>query len=449
MKKNHQKLPGSLSVLVAVLLLCCTLFAAEAFTSAYMLRADMTENQLYTLSDTTIEVLSSLASPVEITVFSSETDFLPLVSETLLRYEAFSDGKVSVRYTDPYTHPQEVRLWQNQGHTITEGTLVVQGTHISEVIQLEDLFVTDGENVTALRIEQPLTSAIARSGSGKTLVAQFAEGHDETYSDSFRSLLNQNGFSVGRVTLSVSEPACDLLIIAAPSADYLPAEIEKLHAFMNDGGRLMVFLASESSALPNLSAFLAEWGIGLTDIMVGDRLQYVDANPLSIVPVYASHEINARFSGMRIYPVLPRALALQPLYTKNGSTTTAKVLYSTDQAYAHSGSDQIAAPFVLAITAERKGLDSSSRLFACGSSGLYADSLMNNTAFANSMLLAQAIGWTTEQPDSIGIPARSILDLPLAITAGQLYLFIGLLIIALPAFYLLCGFIVYLRRRHL
>lgn len=295
---------------------------------------------------------------------------------------------------------------------------------------------------------QPLTSAIVRSGSGEALRAQFIEGHDESYTEGFKALLEQNGFSVGRVTLSVSDPDCELLILAAPTADLLAEEIAKLQAFMNDGGRLMVFLSPEAAQLPGLCAFLAEWGVGVTDTVVGEHLQYVDANPLSIVPVYAAHDINARFSGLRIYPVLTGALALEALYTRNGSTTTAKVLYSTDRAYAHDGTDA-AAPFVLAMTSQRKNAGPDSRVFACGSRGLYADSLLENAAFANSMLLAQAISWTTEQENTIGIPARSIGSAPIAVTARQQALFAALLILALPALILLAGLSVYLRRRHL
>lgn len=65
------------------------------------------------------------------------------------------------------------------------------------------------------------------------------------------------------------------------------------------------------------------------------------------------------------------------------------------------------------------------------------------------MLLAQAIGWSTEQSDTLGIPARSLSSTPIAITAGQLYLFAGLFIVGLPVVYLLVGLTVYLRRRHL
>ena len=117
--KSRKKLSAPLSAAIAFLLFLSVIFAAESLTSALTLRLDMTEDGLYTLSDTTVDVLSHLSAPVTVTVFSNETDFVPLVHETLLRYQALSDQMVSIRYVDPYTHPSEVKRWQNQGFTIT------------------------------------------------------------------------------------------------------------------------------------------------------------------------------------------------------------------------------------------------------------------------------------------------------------------------------------------
>lgn len=106
---------------------------------------------------------------------------------------------VSIRYVDPYTHPSEVKRWQNQGFTITEGTLAVEGQFTAEVIQLEDLFITDGETVTALQIEQPLTSAIARGGRSETLRARSSRGTMNLTARAFKRCCGKMAFpSVGQ-----------------------------------------------------------------------------------------------------------------------------------------------------------------------------------------------------------------------------------------------------------
>lgn len=49
---------------------------------------------------------------------------------------------------------------------------------------------------------------------------------------------------------------------------------------MNDGGRLMVFLSSEAQAMPRLGRLSGGMGVGMTDIVVGDSLQYVEREPV-------------------------------------------------------------------------------------------------------------------------------------------------------------------------
>lgn len=56
--KSRKKLSAPLSAAIAFLLFLSVIFAAESLTSALTLRLDMTEDGLYTLSDTTVDVLS-------------------------------------------------------------------------------------------------------------------------------------------------------------------------------------------------------------------------------------------------------------------------------------------------------------------------------------------------------------------------------------------------------
>lgn len=61
--KSRKKLSAPLSAAIAFLLFLSVIFAAESLTSALTLRLDMTEDGLYTLSDTTVDVLSHLSAP--------------------------------------------------------------------------------------------------------------------------------------------------------------------------------------------------------------------------------------------------------------------------------------------------------------------------------------------------------------------------------------------------
>lgn len=436
------------TALAAALLLLSSNVLAGVLTDRFGLRLDLTDKQLYTLSADTLEVLPLTEGPVVIRVFNSETDVLPLLRETLSRYALSGGGKVSVQYIDPYAHPDQVSEYTAQGYVVAENTIAVQGERCCRVIQLDELFETDADgNVTHLKIEQALTPAILFASRSEPRPMQFIEGHDESYSASLAALFTQNNYSVGRVTLSVQSPEAGLLVLANPQRDLEAGEISKLDAFLNDGGDMLVFLSQVSASLPNLRAFLNEWGIDVTDTAVAETLQYVDANPLAIVPVYASHPINRLFVNTRLYPVLTHTVALNQLYTRNGTVSTAKVLYSSDRAFAESGTSA-EPPFVLSLTSEKALQGKKARLFVSGSSGLYADSLMQTSSYANMDFIAQAIAWCADEPDAVSIPVRDVQRIPLAVTAGQLTT-ISVAVVLLPSVLLLVigGMVVYRRRR--
>ena len=88
-----------------------------------------------------------------------------------------------------------------------------------------------------------------------------------------------------------------------------------------------------SVSLNNLSSFLEEWGIGLSHILVAEKTQYTDSNPLSIVPIYSGHEINSYFNANKLYLEMPQTIALNQIFVTRGNITTAKLLYSSDRSY--------------------------------------------------------------------------------------------------------------------
>jgi ABC-type uncharacterized transport system involved in gliding motility auxiliary subunit len=93
--------------LAAVLLLALNIFSDVAFTS---MRADLTQNKLYTLTDGTKHLLSSLQEPVRLRLFLSQhlatrvpriNSYATRVRELLGEYEREANGKLIVNVVDP------------------------------------------------------------------------------------------------------------------------------------------------------------------------------------------------------------------------------------------------------------------------------------------------------------------------------------------------------------
>ncbi len=451
-RKTGSRTRFCLLLAMAAVLLVCVNLCASRLTSLFGLRLDMTGNRLYDLSDESVEILKQLDSPVEIRVFSAQEDFLPLVAEVLQRYERAGEGQVALHYVDPYANPTLVDAYLQQGMQIQLNSIVVEGAHYARALQLEEMFELDqgGNAVEQLNCEQQLTSAILYAAGAESPSVQFTAGHNEHLTDGLMQLFAQSNYQTGYVTLSLSglPDGTDLVVVASPTNDFSREEIASLDHFMAGGGRMMVFVEPSSAALPNLQEFLREWGIGLTDTVVAEPLQYTDANPLSIVPLYSAHPINQYFSGNQLYLVMPSTRALEQLFVSQAGIRTQKLLYSTDRAYDFRDVNGEKGLFTLAMTAEKQSDAGTARLAVIGSRGIYSDQLLQSEAYGNAKFLTQVMNWCTETDSAVSIPPKTLSGTPLSITVGQLLAFAVVLVVLLPLGFLVAGLWVYRRRRH-
>jgi len=105
--KTNKLLSTTGLLIVAGLLLAINLFAGQVFKST---RVDLTDNQLYTLSDGTKNILSKIDEPVTLRLFFSEKFFTGLpgvmtygqrVRDLLEEYVSLSGGKLKLIIADP------------------------------------------------------------------------------------------------------------------------------------------------------------------------------------------------------------------------------------------------------------------------------------------------------------------------------------------------------------
>ena len=451
MIKKSISSPTSRTIILAFILMIAVNLCALKLSRRIGLRFDMTGTQLYTLSETSIELLKSLDTPIHIRVFSDEKDFLPLVKEILSRYQMETENLV-VSYTDPYENPTIVDEYIQRGLEIYLGTIVVEGRYRARAIQLEEMFELDssGEKVQNLTCEQQITGSILFVNVNKSPLVQFTVGHSEHVSEKLVSFFTDSNYTCKNITLSIDEldTNCELLVIASPLHDFSSEETGKLDRYLAKGGRLLVFVEPSSALLPNLKEFLAEWGIGLTDIVVAEKAQYTDTNPLSIVPIYANHEINQYFASNQMYCVMPATRALEQLFVSQNGVQTQKLLYSTDRAYDSTGENTKSGPYALAITSEKKRDDNCARLVIIGSRGIYSESLMSTDQYANSRFLAQVVNWCSSSKDSVSIPPKDLTSSHIRITIKQTIWLAIILLMVFPASLISIGLYIYRHRHH-
>jgi ABC-type uncharacterized transport system involved in gliding motility auxiliary subunit len=133
-----------------------------------------------------------------------------------------------------------------------------------------------------------------------------------------------------------------MLVIAGPTADFFPPEIDMLNAYTAKGGKVMVLLDPPASAgatpQPLLTKFLNDWGINAGNDVVLDasgmgRLLGTDAS-VPVVAQYPNHPITESLTGaMSAYPM---ARSMAPVDGGTNGHVAQPVLTTTPQSWAES-----------------------------------------------------------------------------------------------------------------
>ena len=116
-----------------VLLLAAVAIAVFAVACAAVSRfgwtLDLTQNQVFRLTDTTKDLLSELDQPVELVYCNTENDADSNIKEVLRRYAGASD-QISVSYLDLEANPAMVEEWFGKNIELSsDGILVLCGSN--------------------------------------------------------------------------------------------------------------------------------------------------------------------------------------------------------------------------------------------------------------------------------------------------------------------------------
>jgi ABC-type uncharacterized transport system involved in gliding motility auxiliary subunit len=297
---------GALSI-ASVLIVLAILVAVNYIASRQNKRWDLTEAQQFTLSDQTRRILQSLDEPVHLLVFDRSENFRRF-RDRLAEYEDAS-RQVRVEYVDADREPARARQYQVQ----TYGTIVVE--HQGRIERV----TTDGE--------QDITNAIIRSVEGEEQKVYFTQGHGEkdpasaderTGYNTIADALRRDNFIIEPLVLAQrgAVPAdASVVVIAGPTADFLPAEIDALRRFLDGGGKVLFMLDppehERAAPLTNLLGLVGEWGFDVGQDIVLDPVGQAFGTGAS-VPVAASFPAHPITDGFRVLTAFPLARSVNP-----------------------------------------------------------------------------------------------------------------------------------------
>lgn len=200
---------------------------------------------------------------------ATQTYILDTATELAERYP----DRVRIEYLNIWENPSQARAYGVKAST----SVVVAHGEQSRVCTLRDFFVfpaSDTENPTAYNGEKRLAVAMRAVTATDNPMCYFVMNHGESLSDyALMYAATDAGYTVSYLdTLSFDIPEdCDLLILCNPTQDLTAvdgvsgySETDKLNAYLDKGGKMMVFVSADTFAagsFANLEGFLADWGV--------------------------------------------------------------------------------------------------------------------------------------------------------------------------------------------
>lgn len=385
-------------------------------------RADLTEDQEFSLAPETLLTLSELQSPVRLLGFySSESRGSQESIQPLLdAYRIHSDRLVSYEFIDPVADP----ITAQQYGVTRDGSLVAAIGEASEVV--------------AFPSEQEITSALVRLANPEDRKVYFLTGHGEMDSEEtgddglseVRSALEAKNYEVAALNLLVDPqiPEDALAVIIAGPTLPLTAEEGDLLAGYLDGGGAVVLLQQPlgetrfGDAVDPLEAYLSQsWGITLAgDLVIEPRSQnFLYAIAFS----YADHAITSRMQNLAAFFPAARSLTVTPV--DDFAVIQTPLAFSSEYAWGETDlafldaqtqpefdeASEAAGPLVLAAVAENG--TSGSRVVVFGD----ADFATNRFFYqlGNGDLIVNSVDWAAGQENLISLtpkPATQRLVVP-------------------------------------
>lgn len=284
-------------LLIAGILVVLNLIALNLFG-----RLDLTDDDVYSLSDASVRLVETLEDPVTITAFFSK-DLPPhfavnrrYLKDKLDDYRAYGGQNVQYRFVDPADDPDlraEATRYQIptvQIQVIESDNVQLKNAYMGVAIQYEDQRETIPVVEDLSTLEYDITSAIRRMTQEEKPIAGFLSGHGEPNPmQDMRTFYQDLGRNYDVRTVTVQEdtvqgaqlePRPDVLVVAAPTDTLPEAHLQALDAYLMDGGRIALLLnrvqadlqVGQASVLSvGLEPLLDAYGVAVQDNLVMDE----------------------------------------------------------------------------------------------------------------------------------------------------------------------------------
>lgn len=487
-KFKHGSLAVVFTVVFIAVIIVINVLVSALTTRFPSMNFDLTKEGLNTLSDEATDVAKEIANETTIYIIGSEDAIRgdEVYSNYSLKYSQVANladrlhelnDKIKVEYIDPDLNPQFISDYA--GDSLTTGKVMVKTDKRHKTLAVTDLFSIQQDSSTGQynyysKVDGALANALYLVNLDTVPVVAFATGHNEmlTVSDNlstFTGMLNDNNFEVKEFNMLTDEIPEDasIVVLGMPTTDYTSEELSKLEAYLGDekmasSRTLYVMTAPNASwgSMPNLSSFLAEWGMEpqSQEVLESNTNNTLYNKPYAIFANVTDSVLSKTYDNV----VKVQAAPVKRLFTANNDISTYSVIETSDTAYLSNDEKVLETPetdtYTILAFAQRY-MDNQGKICAnvvvdgCAADFYDGSSLLGNSTFGNKDVTLDLIKNLTGTTDTrIGLTVNQTQTNTMDINASSAVTWsIGMMLftIVVPVAVLVIGLVIFLRRRHL
>lgn len=486
-KFKHGSLAVVFTVVFIAVIIVINVLVSALTTRFPSMNFDLTKEGLNTLSDEATDVAKEIVNETTIYIIGSEDAVRgdEVYSNYSLKYSQVANladrlhelnDKIKVEYIDPDMNPQFISDYA--GDSLTTGKVMVKTDKRHKTLAVTDLFSIQQDSSTGQynyysKVDGALANALYLVNLDTVPVVAFATGHNEmlTVSDNlstFTGMLNDNNFEVKEFNMLTDEiPEDASIVVLGTPTDYTSEELSKLEAYLGDekmasSRTLYVMTAPNAgwSSMPNLSSFLAEWGMEpqSQEVLESNTNNTLYNMPYAIFANVTDSVLSKTYDNV----VKVQAAPVKRLFTANNDISTYSVIETSDTAYLSNDEKVLETPetdtYTILAFAQRY-MDNQGKICAnvvvdgCAADFYDGSSLLGNSTFGNKDVTLDLIKNLTGTTDTrVGLTVNQTQTNTMDINASSAVTWsIGMMLftIVVPVAVLVIGLVIFLRRRHL
>lgn len=475
---------ATITVAVVVIVLLFNI-GISALETNFGLKIDLSGNQMFTLSDYSKKVLTDLDQDVKIYTYYAVGNKDDNTGQLLQRYFAVSH-RVKIENIDPMQNPQFGQKFLSGTHytvfpsngivvcSMDETRYKLMSADELNIYSSEDptfAAETEGEpslpHVTAYQGERKITAAILEVTSPIKPNVYILQGHKEKTKSTMLSLvtlLQERNYNVQDLSLITSEKKLkkgDFVMVVAPKTDLTKDELAYLATFMNEGGKILLFLGSESIGLPNFNELLKLYFLNMQDVWVleGDPQNYFRTQGDIIAQMVGENSITGSLIIRQLQVVLSNVRPIKDMVVTYPGTVITPILETSAKSYGkqnfgatdlRQANEDTKGPFKIGLIVEKSeptNAKNVSYLATYGSASLVLGNEYESSG--NLDVVLNTFSWMSQDKEELPILERKYATQVKQLTSQEKNILAVCITGIVPLLIGIAGFVVWRRRRYL